>query len=70
MCDDVVMEDPLLLRHVPDLFVTQQQLRQCDYYYDHNGYIKWYDGYQKRKGQKPKIKIKEELTPIAWYPSR
>ena len=24
MCDDVVMEDPLLLRHAPDWFMTQQ----------------------------------------------
>ena len=62
MCTDVVIEHPLLLRHVPDWFVTQQQLRQCDDYYDDNGYIKWYDGYQKRKTQK--AKIKEELSPL------
>ena len=68
MCDDVVMEDPLLLRHVPGLFVTQQQLPQCDDYYHDNGYIKWYDGYQKRKAQK--AKIKEELMPFSWHPSR
>ena len=63
ICNDVVMEDPLLLRHVPDWFVLQEQLRQCDDYYDANGYIKWYDGYQKRKAQK--AKIKQELMPIA-----
>ena len=68
ICDDVVMEDRLLLRHVPDWFVTQQQLRQCDNYYDDNGYIKWHDGYQKPKSQK--AKIKEELMPIPWDPSR
>ena len=68
MCTDVVIEHPLLLRHVPHWFVTQQQLRQCDDYYDDNGYIKWYDGYQKRKAQK--AKIKKELMPIAWHPSR
>ena len=56
------------MRHVPDWFVTQQLLRQWDDYYDDNGYIKWYDGYQKRKAQK--AKIKEELMPIAWHPSR
>ena len=56
------------MRYVPDWFVTQQLLRQWDDYYDDNGYIKWYDGYQKRKTQK--AKIKEELMPIAWHPSR
>ena len=30
--------------------------------------IKWYDGYQKRKTQKSKIK--KELAPTAWHPSR
>ena len=29
--------------------------------------IKWYDGYQKHKAQKAKIK---ELLPIAWHPER
>ena len=43
--------------------MTPQQLRQCDDYYKNNGYIKWYDGYQKRKAQNGKIK--EELMPIA-----
>ena len=56
MCNDVVMEHLLLLRHVPDWFATQQKLRQCDDCYDDNGYIKWYDGYKKRKAQKAKIK--------------
>ena len=38
---------------------------------DHCGYdviIKWDNGHQKRKAQK--AKIKEELIPIAWHPSR
>ena len=68
MCDDMVMEDPLLLRHVSDWFLMQQQLRQCDDYYDDNGYIKWHKGYKKRKAQK--ASIREELLPIAWHPSR
>ena len=29
---------------------------------------KWYEGHQKRKAQK--AKIKDELMPIAWHPSR
>ena len=50
-----------------------------DYYYDDDGdhwdndddedkFFEWYDGYKKRKA--PKAKIKEELRPIAWHPSR
>ena len=54
--------------------MTQQQI---DVWYDDNEYhddddddevIEWYDGYQKRKTQK--AKIKDELMPIAWHPRR
>ena len=38
-----------------------------DYCNDHE-LFKWYEGYQKRKAQK--AKIKEELISIAWYPDR
>ena len=31
-------------------------------------FFEWYNGYQKRKAQK--AKVKEELLPIAWDPSR
>ena len=51
ICVDVVTEDQLLLRHVPGWFMVQQQLTQCDVYYDESGYIKWYD--QKRKASPP-----------------
>ena len=30
--------------------------------------IEWFEGYQKQKAQK--ASTKEELLPIAWYPSR
>ena len=30
--------------------------------------IEWYEGYQKSKAQK--AKIKEELLPIVWHPNR
>ena len=30
--------------------------------------IEWYEGHLKRKAQK--VKIKDELMPIAWHPSR
>ena len=35
---------------------------------DEDKFFEWYDGYKKRKAQK--AKIKEELLPIAWHPSR
>ena len=57
-----------MLRYIPDWFLTQKQLKQCGCYYDDDGYIEWYDGYQKRKVQK--ASIKEELLPIAWHRSR
>ena len=63
MCDTVVMKDLLLLRYVPDSFVTQQQVKLRD-----DRLIKWYKCYKRRKAQK--TLIKEELLPIAWYPSR
>ena len=48
--------------------MTQQQLRQCDDYCDEVKFFEWFDGYQKRKAQK--ARIKEELLPIAWHPDR
>ena len=62
ICNAVVMEDALLLRYVTDWFVTQQQVKWDE------RLIKWYNGYQKCKTQK--AKLKEELLPIAWHPSR
>ena len=58
------------MRYVPDWFVTQQQIGTWyddDYVYNDSGMIKWYDGYQKHKAQKAKIK---ELLLIAWHPER
>ena len=51
ICVDVVTEDQLLLRHVPGWFMVQQQLTQCDGYYDDSGYINGYD--QKRQAPPP-----------------
>ena len=48
--------------------------QQIDVWYDDDDYcddddiIDWYNGYQKRKAQK--AKIKEELLPITWHPDR
>ena len=58
-----------LLEHVPGWFVTQQQLKiwhDDDDYCNDDKLIDWYNGFQKRKAQK--AKIKEELLPIAWHP--
>ena len=71
MCDKAVRDYPFSLRFVSDWFVTQQQIDvwyDDDYVYNDNEMINWYDGYKRRKVQK--AKIKEELIPIAWHPSR
>ena len=68
---DGVRRDPYSLQFVPDSLVTQQQIDiwyDDDEYCDDDGVIKWYQVYQKRRAQK--AKIKEELLPIAWHPSR
>ena len=68
MCDDVVRRDPYSLQFVPDCFLSSQQIKKWDdddEYCDDDELIKCYDGYQKRKAQK--AKIKEELMPIAWH---
>ena len=71
MCIRAVQPGLGLLEYVPDWFVTQQQIkiwRYDDHYCVDDEPINWYDGYQKRKAQK--AKIKEELMPIAWHPDR
>ena len=72
MCDKEVKKHPWLLIYIPDWFVTQGQI---DLWHDDNNsvynddkLIYWHDGYKKRKARK--AKIKEELMPIAWHPSR
>ena len=71
MCNKAVEDDPSSLQFVSDWFVTQEQLDiwfDDDYWYHVDEIIEWYKGYQKRKAQK--VKIKEELFPIAWHPDR
>ena len=73
MCDKAVWGDPFSLQFVSDWFARQQQLKLWHYYDDYcndddDVLIKWYHNYQKRKAQK--ASIKEELMPVAWYPSR
>ena len=65
VCDKAVSHDPSSLRYVPDYFVTQGQVKAS---HDDDEVIGWNDGYQKRRAQR--AKIKEELMPIAWHPSR
>ena len=77
LCDKAVRDQFFSLEYVSDWFVTQQQVKIWN---DDNEYgdddddddddrlIKWYDGYQRRKAQKGKIK--KELMSIAWHPSR
>ena len=75
-----VKNDSSSLEYVPDWLVTREWMWMWyDDYYDEDGahwdddenknkFFDWYKGYQKRRGQK--VKIKEELLPIAWHPSR
>ena len=68
ICDKVKHNKPWLLKYVPKWFVTRQQLNLWDDHCINDGYIKWYEGYKKRKSQK--ASIKEDLMPITWHPSR
>ena len=68
ICDKVVRDDSSSLQFVPDWFVVREQI---DMWYDdsyEDKCFEWYNGYKKRKAQK--VKIKKELMPITWYPSR
>ena len=48
--------------------MTQGQVKAWHDYNYYGNLDEWYEGYQKRKDQK--TKIKEELMSIAWHPSR
>ena len=63
MCEDAVEKWPWLLEHVPDWFLTQEQIDPWD-----DGLHNWHENYQRRKAQK--ASIKDEVMPIAWHPSR
>ena len=65
MCEKAVKDDPSSLQHVPDWFVTQQQLDVC---FDDVELIEWYESYKKRNAQK--AQIKKELMRVASHPSR
>ena len=73
MCERVIEDGPHSLQYVPDWFVTREGVYM---WYDHSQYcdddednfFKWYDGYQKRKAQK--AKIKEELMRVVWRSSQ
>ena len=80
ICYKAVRDDSHSLQFVSDWFVTREGVDMCfDDYYDDDGnhwgdddnedkFFERYDGYQKRKAQK--AKIKEELLPITWHPLR
>ena len=80
LCYKAVKNDPSFLQSVPDWFITKEWI---DMWYDDDkdksfelyddvldkyNFFEWYEGYHKRKAQK--AKIKDELIPIAWHPSR
>ena len=71
MYEEAVSHDLSSLQYVPDWLVTQKQIgRWYDdiEYYDDDELNKWHNGYKKRKARR--AKIRKELMPIAWHPSR
>ena len=73
VCQKAVEKDPSPLGYVPDWFVPGEWAcmwyDESDYWAgDENNFFRWYEGYKKRKAQK--AKMKEELMPTAWHPSR
>ena len=64
MWDKTVGTGSNILEKIPERFVRQRQLK----IHHNDKFDKWYNGYKKRKAQK--AKIKDELMPIAWHPSR
>ena len=80
MCDQAVKDDPYSSKYVADWFVTREWADMWrDGYYDgddgnhgwydwYDKFSEWHDGYQKGKAQK--ARIKKELLPISWHPSR
>ena len=71
LCNDAVQEEPFSLQYLPDYFVTQKQLKiwhDKDDYCKDDELIEWYEGHQKRKAHK--AKIKEEVLPTAWHSDR
>ena len=81
ICDKAVRGDSSSLQFVPVWFVTREGVHMWyDNYCDDDGdywftkgdedhkFFECYDGYKKRKAQK--AKIKDELMPIVWHPSR
>ena len=70
MCNEAVHGGSWNLRHVPDWFVTKQQIKLWHddaYYCNDDRLIRRSNRYKRRKAQK--TLIKEELMPIAWHPS-
>ena len=61
----------MLLKYVPDWFVTDQQIKiwhNNDSYCNNDKRIAQCKGYQKHKAQK--AQIRKWLMPIPWHPSR
>ena len=41
-----------------------------NYFVDDDGVLEWHDGEEQQERNAQKAKIKKELMPIAWHPSR
>ena len=66
-CERVVEKIPGALKFVSDYFFTREWVGMWydddEYCMDDDGFIKWYEGYQRRNTQK--AKIKEELLKLS-----
>ena len=67
MYNEAVCRGQHALQFIPNCFVVLQEM-WCEDFADNDYLIRWRNAYQKSKAQK--AKIKEELLPIAWHPSR
>ena len=73
MCEKTVEKEPYALEYIPDWFVIPKLLEDLDDDKDLNSdeefdeVIKCCNGYKQRKAQK--VKMKEELLPIARHSS-
>ena len=67
MCNEAMRRGQHALQFAPDWVVVLQEM-WCEDFDDNDYLIRSRNAYQKRKAQK--AKIKEQLLPIAWHPSR
>ena len=66
ICDKHMRGNLYSLQFVPDWLNTKEQLKIMGGDCNNIWFIKWYEGYKKRKTQKAKIK-EELMHPSSWW---